>query len=226
MQRFIDNSVVPSAAWPTRVIAYPIGARVAYCFYKLGFSPNAVSVVGLLISLLTVACVYFISNPILAGLTLFLGLEFSYIIDCSDGVLARATGKTSPYGALLDKLCDGIQTLVIPLLLLWIMDLRGAVNEHHLVPMVIFWVLSSSLLTHTIWLKPFFQNKNEETKSQNQSSSFFAKSAGFLIDNPISRLGIALAWALEGYAHFVTSYAGIMLFVFAAYLTKQFRTLK
>lgn len=224
MQRFIDSSINPTAAWPTRVIAYPIGARIAYFLFKLGFTPNAVSIFGLLLSFATVAAVYCITNPIIAGLVLFVGLELSYIIDCSDGVLARATGQTSPFGALLDKLCDGIQTLVIPLLLIWIMYTRGLVHDIDLVPIIIFWVLSSSMLTHTIWFKPVYF-KRDDLESP-KPSGIFARSAGVLIDNPTTRLAIAVAWAVEGYTHFITSYAALMLFICFGYLAKQYRTMR
>lgn len=226
MTRFIASAVHPTAAWPTRVIAYPIGARLAYLLYKLGFTPNAVSIFGLLLSFATVAAVYYITNPLLAGFVLFIGLELSYIIDCSDGVLARATGQTSAFGALLDKLCDGIQTLVIPLLLIWIMNQRGMVADHSVVPMIIFWVLSSSLLTHTIWFKPIYQKKEVPSPMQSSESGIFARTAGILVDNPTTRLGIAIAWAMEGYTHFMASYAALMLFIFVGYLSKQYRVMR
>ena len=44
-------------------------------------------------------------------LTIFFLSQISYILDCADGQLARATGTTSPYGAFLDRAMDfvGIQ---------------------------------------------------------------------------------------------------------------------
>ena len=42
-----------------------------------------------------------------------IGVELSYIFDCSDGQLARVTGRTSPVGASLDFLMDEFKALML-----------------------------------------------------------------------------------------------------------------
>ncbi|MBE1298285.1 MAG: hypothetical protein GJ680_00030 [Alteromonadaceae bacterium] len=81
------------------------GAKVAtYVFLKLGISPNFIS----LISFLTVfACSFFIAHSQYLGLSLVL-LQLSYIFDCSDGVVARITGKGSKFGEMVDVSFDRI----------------------------------------------------------------------------------------------------------------------
>ena len=224
MEKFIISSTNQGAAWPTKHISYPIGARFAYVFAKLGFSPNAVSLFGLAVALLTVVAVYFQPNNVIAAVIIFIGLEVSYIIDCADGVLARALNRTSPFGALLDKLCDGLQTLVIPLLLIWIIDCRGEIQTHLTVPLIITWVISSSLLTHTIWFKSIYvaQSKPSETSKR----GFIASVAAILIDNPTTRLFVAVSWAFDLYFHFAAGYAVLTFIIFFGYIYKQYRILK
>ncbi len=224
MERFIISSRNQGAAWPTKHISYPIGARFAYVFAKLGFSPNAVSLIGLAVALLTVVAVYFQHNNVMAAIILFVGLEVSYIIDCADGVLARAMNRTSPFGAILDKLCDGLQTLVIPLFLVWIIDCRGEIQVHLTVPLMITWVISSSLLTHTIWFKSIYITQS--TPSEKRKRGFIASVAAILIDNPTTRLLVAVFWAFDLYFHFAAGYAAVTFIIFIGYIFKQYRILK
>ena len=70
---------------------------------KAGLTPNAVTLIGLILSLLS-AYFYSIREPRLAALVLFIGS----LVDALDGTLARLTGKTSRFGAFLDSTFDRI----------------------------------------------------------------------------------------------------------------------
>ena len=80
-----------------RYIEMP-GARL---FRSIGFSPNAITLVGFAIC---VAAAYLVSNGwLLAGGVAFL---IGGGLDMFDGALARLTGKASPFGALMDSVFD------------------------------------------------------------------------------------------------------------------------
>jgi len=70
---------------------------------KVGLTPNAVTVIGLLLSLLA-AYLFYLGEARLAALTLLIGS----LVDALDGTLARLTGKTSRFGAFLDSTLDRI----------------------------------------------------------------------------------------------------------------------
>ncbi|WP_297509010.1 archaetidylinositol phosphate synthase [Thermococcus sp.] len=70
---------------------------------KAGVTPNTVTVVGLILSLLS-AYLFYLREPRIAGLVLLLGS----LIDALDGTLARMTGKVSRFGAFLDSTSDRI----------------------------------------------------------------------------------------------------------------------
>ena len=70
---------------------------------RAGLTPNAVTVIGLLLSLLA-AYLFYRGEPRLAALTLLIGS----LVDALDGTLARLTGKTSRFGAFLDSTFDRI----------------------------------------------------------------------------------------------------------------------
>lgn len=74
---------------------------IARLFGRVGLTPNALTVIGLLIA---VVGAYFAATQswLLAGLI----VAFGAIFDLFDGALARATGKVSKFGAFLDSSLD------------------------------------------------------------------------------------------------------------------------
>jgi CDP-diacylglycerol--glycerol-3-phosphate 3-phosphatidyltransferase len=91
---------VISASVRQRVRA-SIERPVAGFFGRLGFSPNALTLVGFGIA---VVGAYFAATQawLIAGLV----VAFGAIFDLFDGALARATGKVSKFGAFLDSSLD------------------------------------------------------------------------------------------------------------------------
>lgn len=70
-------------------------------FRALKFTPNGITILGFLI---TVVAAYLVgAGWLLAGGIVFL---FAGGLDLMDGALARLTGKVSPFGALLDSVFD------------------------------------------------------------------------------------------------------------------------
>lgn len=111
----------PDQAFLTRALSQPLGSVVAAAAHALRLSPNAVTLIGLVI-MLAAAVVYArcggISGAVLAAVLFQLGFAF----DCADGQLARATKRQSPFGAWLDVTCDHVRqgciclalTVVVP----------------------------------------------------------------------------------------------------------------
>jgi hypothetical protein len=85
-------------------------------------------------------------------------------------------------------------------------------------------VISSSLLTHTIWFKSIYVEQS--TPSEKRKRGFIASTAAILIDNPTTRLLMAIAWSLDFYHHFAAGYALIIFIIFIGYIFKQYRILK
>ena len=91
---------VISSAFRSRVRAI-IEQPVALLFGRLGLTPNALTVIGLGIA---AVAAYFASVQawLIAGLL----VAFGAVFDLFDGALARATGRTSRFGAFLDSTLD------------------------------------------------------------------------------------------------------------------------
>lgn len=98
----------PDQAFLTRLLSQPFGSVIAVAAHVLRLSPNAVTLLGLLVMLAasaTFALCGGTGGAILAALLFQLGFAF----DCADGQLARATKRQSPFGGWLDVSCDHIR---------------------------------------------------------------------------------------------------------------------
>ncbi len=96
-----------------RLTIHNISIFFAYAGYRLNLTANHISAGSGLFSLfaLIAAATMGTESATAPVLTIFVLSQISYILDCADGQLARATGTTSPYGAFLDRAMDlvGIQ---------------------------------------------------------------------------------------------------------------------
>lgn len=91
-----------------RPIIRSITDPIAGALGRLGFTPNGLTVVGVLISALA-AVVIATGNLVPGALVLLFGAAF----DMLDGALARLTGKTSDFGAFFDSTLDRFSEAVI-----------------------------------------------------------------------------------------------------------------
>lgn len=74
---------------------------IVLCYTKMGISPNGLTLIGLIISILSAISCYHEYNY-----TAILLWWISRFFDGTDGILARRTQKTSPFGAYIDILSD------------------------------------------------------------------------------------------------------------------------
>ena len=85
-----------------RKIGTPFVNSCAALFERLGFTPNAVTILALVIGLLNSALFVISREPLLFA---SIGL-LSAPLDAIDGALARRLGTTTRWGAYLDAMCD------------------------------------------------------------------------------------------------------------------------
>ena len=76
---------------------------------RMGVSPDAVTIVGTL-GVCAGALIFFPRGDLLAGVLVITAFVFSDIVD---GAMARASGRTSPFGAFLDSTLDRVADAAI-----------------------------------------------------------------------------------------------------------------
>lgn len=95
--------------WSRRVNR-PLGAIIAQGLLATRVSPNSVSIAGLIVHLLGAALVFAapVPAPVPLAVLVFVVWQLALALDNTDGLLARARGESSPFGAWLDQILDFI----------------------------------------------------------------------------------------------------------------------
>lgn len=98
--------------WFTEWIARPPAAVVVYVLRNTRITPNQITFGSALIA--AAACALFIAWPSWTGLIVAAAIfEFSFVLDCADGQLARHRKIASPIGHLLDFLMDELKAMLL-----------------------------------------------------------------------------------------------------------------
>ncbi len=101
-----ENFFTPNVLQINKVFNRPAASLIVRALYKTRVTPNQVTIASFLIGLGGAGCFAlatrgaFIVGGVLA--------ELSSIVDCADGMLARARGTSSDFGGYLDLLLDRI----------------------------------------------------------------------------------------------------------------------
>jgi phosphatidylglycerophosphate synthase len=98
--------------WFTEWIARPPGAVVVYFLRNTRITPNQITFLSAFVA--AGACAMFALLPgwewLVAAALVF---EFSFVLDCADGQLARLRKIASPVGHLLDFLMDELKAMLL-----------------------------------------------------------------------------------------------------------------
>ncbi len=96
----------------TQYIARPIASAVVYALEGTPITPNQVTFLSAIVA--AGAAAMLIALPGYAWLCAAIGVyEFSFVLDCADGQLARLRKVASPAGHLLDFLMDELKAMLI-----------------------------------------------------------------------------------------------------------------
>ena len=98
--------------WFTEWIARPPAALVVYVLRGTPITPNQVTFLSAFVAAgacaMLIACLGWVRLVIAAAL-----FEFSFVLDCADGMLARLRKLASPLGHLLDFLMDELKAMLL-----------------------------------------------------------------------------------------------------------------
>ena len=94
--------------WVDYHIVRPLGFMWAKLFARMGMHPNAVTIISMVIG--AASCIFFAHGSfhyeggtgMMMNIIGFVLLLWAYVYDCTDGQLARMTGKKSKLGRILD----------------------------------------------------------------------------------------------------------------------------
>lgn len=217
--------------WLTRQFSYRIGAALALVASRVGLSPHAVTMLSFLTGV-GGACAIALSPTMPAltgGIFLFIMLHLAYGLDCADGVLARATQRTSKAGGLLDKMADLLGAMIIPGLLgVAAFESQAKWTDDIFHPFLVWWSMMPRLALTTItWIKegmtPEIDRKGADDQRSHTIFWRMKKFAGNLADDVVYRTGIAVSWAMGCYWDFIFFFQLLCFGMLVIYVITSYR---
>ena len=136
---------------PIDNLLYNVVEVVAPTFYSLGFTPNMITTLG---NICTIIAIYFFLQQKYKMSAVFFFL--SYFFDCLDGYIARSYNMVSEFGDLYDHISDAVK--FISFMLLFLINNRKLAFKY--IPVMILLVLLMG-----------FHLANQEIYYDNPSSS-------------------------------------------------------
>lgn len=113
----------------TQAFSQRLGGVLAYLGQGLGVSPNILTALGLSCYLAAAAAYAFLPPGLGALIACLVLYQLAYGLDCSDGQLARAHGRTSEFGAWWDVSADAVSSLCLAFALLyWLAQASGGLE--------------------------------------------------------------------------------------------------
>ncbi len=142
--RYVPGTRRPYEYPINKYYAHLIDPFFTWAVYRLGMSPNQVTLLSAALGLIAVSC-------ILAGAwwPAALLIQLHHFLDGADGNLARLTNRCTPFGAKLDNLCDRIFDLTLFAALAWVAPVPPLVALLFALLPLIEWGLVTKLFTPT-----------------------------------------------------------------------------
>lgn len=101
-----------------RGVVEPMWRSLAKPFADAGFTPNQITLLGLVLVLLNCALFFWHESTFWFGL----GIAFSFAFDALDGAVARMRNMTSKFGGYLDGVVDRYQEIAVYAAIGWVTD--------------------------------------------------------------------------------------------------------
>jgi len=146
-----------------KYISYPLANILVPLFYKLGFTPNGVTTLTLVLRIIVIYNLYIKKNYALV-IILFI---ISWITDGIDGQLARNYNMKSKFGAIYDALVDNVTIIAMIIVLFMRHYVKNRVPYYIiilLIPILLFiHVLKTKCLKRKemkIWEENILDNAN------------------------------------------------------------------
>ncbi|MEW1891769.1 CDP-alcohol phosphatidyltransferase family protein [Streptomyces sp. IBSBF 3010] len=97
----------------SRYVNRPAGRVFAAAAYRLGMTPNQVTLTSAAFTFAALACVALVRPGPGTAVLVYLGLAVGFALDSADGQLARLTGRGGPDGEWLDHVVDCAKMILV-----------------------------------------------------------------------------------------------------------------
>jgi phosphatidylglycerophosphate synthase len=155
------------------------------------------------------------------GCLIFLVCQFRYILDCTDGALARTTNRTSSFGAVYDKVADVAGNQGPALILVAIEATRHPLTSWQALALIAAFM--AGMMQHVAgWLKDSERKRIGPPPDPYGSNNWsVAKITLHLTDVPLRFTFMSVAWALGWFWLFMAASACLAALKLCGFLVKS-----
>jgi phosphatidylglycerophosphate synthase len=211
---FWNKNYAVSCFPPTWYIFQRLGAILAFTGFRFGISPNGMTALGGVLGFITIWLFGTLPNDNISSIQLAIMFAIVYSFDCSDGQLARATGKTSDWGKWFDLTIDLLLIILFPLGIVFFLHGIFSVLQLSGLILILTFGRALALLTSAI--------KRTDGENHTPSNSILKKVFQSIVDTPTFYVILCLFRVQPDWL-FYTSMAYGLLFVFVGiYFSKSF----
>jgi len=178
--------------------AHRLAEPVARVVAKTGIAPNAVTITGFLL-IIGVAWVLSQGHFLLGGFLVIVASSLDFI----DGALARVTGRSTRFGALLDSTLDRYSEAVLLFGLLWFYawQEQGGTTEM----LLIFAIIVGSLLVSYVRARAEGLGLDAEVGIMRRTMRVLTLALGLML-SPIGPALLVILWILAILTHLTAAY--------------------
>lgn len=169
------------------------GGALAYLLGRLGVTPNVVTLLGGVLGIAG-AVVLGTADGVSDVLAAAVLLSLAYALDCADGQLARATGRTSDAGALLDVSVDALVTVFLTTALAFALTTAGESTVSDLLLAGAFGACRITALMASIRIKEVTRRRTESSGVRHVVQTVY----GSLVETPFVYLALSATRLLPG----------------------------
>jgi len=165
-----------------RFFIHPLSDLIVAIGIKVGLSPNLVSLAGLGLGILAAFLYYDLPAPaqVFGAFAAMLGW---HILDGADGRLARATGKTSAFGRILDGICDHLVFSAVYLAFAFQIISAGA-------SLSVWWLVVAAGLSHAVQAAGYEERRQKYQRRLNGISREMVEESLLTVDGKKSILAM------------------------------------
>jgi phosphatidylglycerophosphate synthase len=108
-----DSLATPPSTIFHKHISLPISKFIVFSAYKIRLTPNQLTLLSSIFIFVGMVLIFLPYNKVYLGLINMVLLQLGFILDCSDGILARLINQPSKFGAFFDIFLDRLNNFIV-----------------------------------------------------------------------------------------------------------------
>jgi len=158
---------------------YSLAQYVAVVAFRWRIGPNAVTVISAIVSAAALFILLLAPRTVLVGVCVAILLALGYLLDSTDGQVARLSRRSSPAGEWLDHVVDAMRMPLVHLCTLIALFIDG-VDEWNMTIPIAYAVVTTGQFFSQVLAEQLLKSETKHVPPKNQSLFLLPTDTGIL----------------------------------------------